>query len=442
MKYQYFFFTLLIGFCFNAIGQTSIDHFLYSVTEEDKSLWGICQQHNVSVEEVTSLNQLSNYNIHPGLKIKIPKQTQINNNKKSIQHIISKNDKSLWDICRKYAVIIDTIQKINGLSNNVIKIGEVLSIPIDHLILHTVTKSDKSLWRICKNYGIDLSDLKEFNRKENNIIRSGDRILIPKDWISEQEIANNTSHNSIETLWQQLKKPVFELNLYHSKFPFKEKKEFRIDSNSLKTLNVTHKLGDEDYVKLYQQATQKSSIFYNSPRYKTYNNLYFYSIEEPFMIDLNSLDYHPLSSQTDNNKYNGYTYDFVTVIEVDTTRNSIEILPVFLYRNFFGNVEKYFGEPIKGAFSCCAKPHPLAHYSKTSKKEVIGFSTLINPYILKYTEVKKRFQDKNIIQVDSTILILQLETYDLPTLIDIEEYKNGKKIQGFIRAKRRKKLGY
>ena len=51
--------------------------------------------------------------------------------------------------------------------------------------------------------------------------------------------------------------------------------------------------------------------------------------------------------------------------------------------------------------------------------------------------MNKRLQDNNIIQVDSTILILQLETFDIPTLIDIEEYKNGKKIQAFIRTKRR-----
>jgi LysM repeat protein len=433
---------LIFAFFSKLSAQTNPAFFLYTITAEDKSLWGICHHHSVTVEVVKELNNLKRNSIKVGKQLKIPMQTQVDAVEGTIIYVVSEKDKSLWAICRKYAVTVDTVLKLNKLETSGIKKGQQLIIPVSHLVIHTVVKADKSIWRISKNYGVDLAELKEFNNKKNNIIRRGDKILIPKEWITKTEILIKKEQDELSSMWQKLNKPVFNLTKEEDKFPFKERKSFRIDENILNDLAVKHKLSKVEYVRLFQQSTQRSSIFYNSFNFKDYKNLYYYSVEQPFLIDLSSLDYYPLAAQQERNIEDGYAYDFVTVIEVDTARNSIEILPVFLYRAYFGNVDKYFGAPLKGAFSCCASPHPLAHYSKTDKKETIGFSELIQPSVLKYTEVNKRLQDGNIIQVDSTILILQFESFDIPTLIDIEEYKNGRMTQGFIRAKRRKKLGY
>jgi LysM repeat protein len=423
--------------------QSPNSYFVYTVTEEDKSLWAICQHHNVNVETVKALNKLTRNSIRVGKELKIPKQTQIQDGGNMILHVVTKEDKNLWRICQRYAVMIDTVQKINGMESSIIKLGAILKIPNNHLVVHTATRADKSLWRICKNYGVNLTDLKEFNNKKNNSIHRGDRILIPKEWISQKEIIVIKNQKiEAESLWQSLGKPVFDLAKNKSKFPSKKKKTFRIDPKLVNNLALSHKLDSVEYVQLYQQSSQQSSLIYNSYNYKEMKNMYYYSIEEPFLLDLTSLDYYPLADKSERNIEHGYAYDFVTIIEIDSAKNTIQIIPVFLYKDYFGNVEKYFGKPNTGAFSCCASPHPLAYYSKTSKKETIGFSELLSPSVLKYTEVNKRLQDGNIVQTDSSIVILQLETFDIPTMIDIEEYKNGKKIQGFVRTQRRKKLGY
>jgi LysM repeat protein len=422
--------------------QSDASYFVYTVKAEDKSLWGICQYHSVSVESVKSLNQLKRNGLKVGVKLKIPLKTQLNKVVGTSTHIVSDADKSLWAICRKYDVSVDTVKLLNTLNSSSLSKGQALLIPTGHLVIHTVVKSDKSIWRISKNYGVDLADLKSFNGKKNNIIRNGEKLLIPKKWITQTEILIQKEQDELSSLWQMLQKPVFNLAKNKRKFSFKEKKQFRIDQEVLNGMKVKYRLSKEDYVRLFQQSSQRSSFFYNTFNFKSYNALYYYSIESPFLIDLSSLDYYTESAKEERQIADGYVYDFISLVEVDTHKNSIEIIPVFLYKAFFGKVERYFGRPLKGAFSCCANPHPLAHYSKTETKETIGFSELIQPSVLKYTEVIRHLDSSQITSIDSTIHILQFESFDVPTLIDIEEYKDGQLKQAFIRTKRRKRIGY
>ena len=429
-------------FVFKAKAQSDASYFMYTVKTEDKSLWGICQQHAVSVEAVKELNQLKRNGLRAGMQLKIPLKTQLNAIAGTSIHIVTDADKSLWTICRKYAVSVDTVKSLNKLESSSLVKGQQLRIPTEHLVFHTVAKSDKSIWRISKNYGVDLAELKAFNGKKNNLIRRGEKLLIPKKWITKTEMLLQKEQDELSSMWQQLNKPVFNLNKNRRKFPFKNKIKFRIDEQVLNRLKLKHRLSKEDYVRLFQQSTQRSSFFYNSFNFKSYNALYYYSIEAPFLIDLSSLDYYAASAKEERQIEDGYIYDFVSLVEVDTARNSIEIIPVFLYKANFGNVDRYFGQALEGAFSCCANPHPLAHYSKSATKETIGFSELIQPSVLKYTEVIRRFDSTDRVRIDSTIHILQFESFDVPTLIDIEEYRDGQLKQAFIRTKRRKRIGY
>ncbi len=65
-------------FVFKAKAQSDASYFMYTVKTEDKSLWGICQQHAVSVEAVKELNQLKRNGLRAGMQLKIPLKTQLN----------------------------------------------------------------------------------------------------------------------------------------------------------------------------------------------------------------------------------------------------------------------------------------------------------------------------------------------------------------------------
>lgn len=427
----------ILGYSYTIKAQNTSNYFIYTVTEQDKSLWGICRQNGTDVETVMALNNMSQYHIKIGDKIKIPNQIQIDSNlyknKNYILHTVKKEDKNLWRICENYAVFVDSVLQFNQKKTDIIQIGEKIKIPTSHLVVHIIKKSDKNLWRICQNYGVNLQEIKRFNRKKDNIIREGEQILIPRKWISKKfpSASEKTIKQNFASLWENLGKPVFDLDNKKLKFPYQSKKSFKITPEILQTLSIRSKLDSIDIAKLYQQTSDDAF-------FKDYKKRYYYSLEEPFVMDLVSLSYYPITQKIEH----GYSYDFISILELDSAENSIKILPVFLYQNHFGDVKNYFGNPLNGAFACCAQPHPLAHYSKNSQKEIIGQSKLLTPSVLQYTEITKYLQGEQKGQVDSVITILQLETFDLPTLIDIEEYKNGVLLQGFKQAKRRKELGY
>lgn len=411
MQYIFIFCWILLSNLSTA--QVPESYQLYTVTNQDKSLWAICQRHQVSIEAVQTLNQLEDSIIRVGQQLKIPNSpTQ---SVAYLNHTTNKKDKSLWRICQRYDVELEQVQALNQLSSTTIQVGQTLKIPADHLLIHTVNRQDKSLWRICQNYAIDLKALKTFNQKRNNVIRRGERLLIPKKWLA------SPSKTPINT------KSLFSIQQLQSKFPFRLKKNFSINPST--SIVAQHKIDSTTLKKLLPNKQLSPT-----------NSYYYHSIEHPFLLDFTTFDYLTATQQTQATA--GYSYDFVSIIEVDHQNHRLEIIPIFLYKNHFGDVEPYFGKPKIGTVACCDNAHPLAYYQKTLQKESYAHSKLLTPSILQYTEVHTYLQGLRRDQVDSSIVILQLETIDIPSFIDIEIYKNGQKIETFHRHRRREKLGY
>ena len=411
MQYVFVFCWILLSNLSTA--QVNEGYRLYTVNDQDKSLWAICQRHQVSVEAVQTLNQLEDSVIRVGQQLKLPNSSAASVS--YFNHTTSKKDKSLWRICQRYDVELEQVQALNQLSSTAIQVGQILKIPATHLLIHTVSRQDKSLWRICKNYKIDLKALKAFNQKKNNTIRRGERLLIPKKWLAStpKEPTNTES--------------LFPIQHFQSKFPFRLKKYFSISPST--SITAQHKIDSATLKKLFSNKKLSPTSSY-----------YYYSIEHPFLLDFATFDYLTATQQTKATA--GYSYDFVSIIEFDHQSNRLEILPIFLYKNHFGDVEPYLGTPKIGSVACCDEAHPLAYYQKTLQKESYAHSKLLTPSILQYTEVHIYLQCPRRDQVDSSIVILQLETIDIPSFIDREVYKNGQKIETFKHHRRREKLGY
>lgn len=99
-------------------------------------------------------------------------------------YIVSKNDKSLWSICKRFNVSIENVKIKNNLKTFFIKEGDSLKIPTSQnsqkeLILHTVKKEDQNLWNISKQYLVKIEDIIEINQKENDQIKIGETLIIP-----------------------------------------------------------------------------------------------------------------------------------------------------------------------------------------------------------------------------------------------------------------------
>jgi LysM repeat protein len=413
------------------LAQALTPYFNYTVTKEDKTLWSISQKHAISLEEVKTLNQKTDDKVVAGEILKIPKQTP--KDPDFIIHTVKKEDKNLYRIGLKYKVTTEELMLLNNKKNSSIRRGEQLKIPKNgQYIIHTVSEIDKSLWGICQIYGVEVEAVKEINHKKNNSIRKGDRLAIPK----EHQIA--TTSEIAKTIPpingnKEGVKAAYDIDLNQWRFPYHNRKELDIFPSIKTGFSNYYKLGPVEYAAFFQNAKDYAPN-------KEQKDRYFYSVEKPFVrsLDNDKVRYLSVEEQKLLGVKNGYTYDFITLIEVDSVNNSFKILPIFLVKDALGAVPSLE----KGSFVCCADPFPLALYKKTKEKEISISSILLTPSIIKQTEIINVLNGQNVVQTNTTISILQLKIDAAPSLIDSEKYRDGKKITAFSNLERRQELGY
>lgn len=96
----------------------------YTVQAGD-SLWKIAQRYGTTVEAIQNLNGLTGDLIDVGQVLKIP-SSQTGS---TIQYTVRAGD-SLWLIAQRYNTTVDAIRKLNGLTSDILNIGQVLQIPV------------------------------------------------------------------------------------------------------------------------------------------------------------------------------------------------------------------------------------------------------------------------------------------------------------------------
>lgn len=104
------------------------------------------------------------------------------NNQNYDKYTVKKGD-SLWSISREFDIPIDELVSINNLTNSILQIGDVLLIPKQNdtntSITYTV-KSGDTLWSISKKYNVSVDSIKQANNLTSNLLSVGQTIVIPK----------------------------------------------------------------------------------------------------------------------------------------------------------------------------------------------------------------------------------------------------------------------
>ena len=102
---------------------------------------------------------------------------------KTNTYVVKKGD-SLYSIANKLGVSVENLKNANGISGNLINIGQVLSIPISSdkvpgdYIVYTVKKGD-SLWNIANLYNVSVNDIVDYNNLGTTLLQVGQQLLIP-----------------------------------------------------------------------------------------------------------------------------------------------------------------------------------------------------------------------------------------------------------------------
>lgn len=162
------------------------NEYITYVVKKGDNLYSISREFNTTVDDLINFNQLTTSNLEVGQKIFIP---SIKDETEIIEKYYTvKPGDSLYSIANKYNTNIDEIIKENNLETTVLKVGDKLIIPNYSVIIDDSTTPDENtyvvqkgdtLYSIANKFDTTVSDLKNINGIINNIISVGQKLTIP-----------------------------------------------------------------------------------------------------------------------------------------------------------------------------------------------------------------------------------------------------------------------
>lgn len=88
---------------------------------------------------------------------------------------------SLWLIAQRYNTTVDAIKRLNGLTSDLLNIGQILKIPSSQelpYIVYTVRSGD-TLWLLSRRYNTTVDAIKKLNGLTSDILNIGQQLKIP-----------------------------------------------------------------------------------------------------------------------------------------------------------------------------------------------------------------------------------------------------------------------
>ena len=165
---------LSIGQVLKIPSKDIVDESVYIVKSGD-SLYKIAQNYNTTVNELMSLNNLTNSSLSVGQVLKLPTKEITPAN----SYIVKSGD-SLYKIAQKYNATVSELMNLNNLTSTTLRIGQVLKIPTSNTtqpITYTV-KSGDSLYKIAQKYNTTVSNLMSLNNLSSTLLSIGQVLKI------------------------------------------------------------------------------------------------------------------------------------------------------------------------------------------------------------------------------------------------------------------------
>ena len=188
-------------------GESSVSS-TYTVERGD-TLWSIAKKFNTTVNDIKSLNNLTNKFLYIGQILKVPEYYKAEDT--NISYIVKKGD-SLWSIANQNGTTVDALKQYNNLMSDSLSIGQVIEIPSATTIVTPtvgdiineenlyVVQSGDTLWSISRRFGVSVQDIKTANNLTSDILTIGTNLIIPTGTVSNNNIIVYTVQKG-DSLW-------------------------------------------------------------------------------------------------------------------------------------------------------------------------------------------------------------------------------------------------
>jgi peptidoglycan DL-endopeptidase LytF len=159
----------------------------YTVASGD-SLWSVARSFNTTVDALRTANNLTSDTLRigqilviPGAGIAAPSPTPTQPTTRT--YTVTSGD-SLWSIARNFNTTVDALRTANNLTSDTLRIGQVLTIPGTGTatITYTVASGD-TLWSVARNNNTTVDALRSINNLTSDVLRVGQVLTIPSGGI-------------------------------------------------------------------------------------------------------------------------------------------------------------------------------------------------------------------------------------------------------------------
>ena len=154
------------------------DYETYIVKTGD-NLSNIASRYGISVNDLRSINNLTSDTLFIGQQLLVPIGSDVidTNITNYVDYRIVSGD-TLYSIANRYGVGVDELKSLNNLSNNSLSIGQVIKVPVMDTTVYTVKRGD-TLYSIAREYNVTPNDIMSYNNLTSNLLSIGQILRIP-----------------------------------------------------------------------------------------------------------------------------------------------------------------------------------------------------------------------------------------------------------------------
>ena len=173
---------------------------LYTVKRGD-TLYSIARQYNTTVDNLKQINGLTSNILNIGQTLVVP-TLEIIEPEMSNSYVVKSGD-TLYSIAKEYNIPVNDLISFNNLPTTILSIGQTLQIPVVNSsnVVYTVKRGD-TLYSIANDYDVSVDSIKKLNNLNNNLLTIGQQLYIPKgttveetDYVVYQVSPNDTLYS-------------------------------------------------------------------------------------------------------------------------------------------------------------------------------------------------------------------------------------------------------